>query len=58
MLWRTNQEVLLKCYITDRKNEERKKTKEEEMKEKKTLKYMLLDTKCNERDVNGENIDK
>jgi hypothetical protein len=43
MLRRANQEVLLKCYITDRKNEEKcKKTKveEKEMKEQKTVKYM------------------
>jgi len=44
MLWRTKKEVLLKCYITDRKNEERKKTKEEEkeMKEQKTVKYSYM----------------
>jgi len=38
---------LLKCYITDRKNEECKKTKEEEteMKEEKTVKYMRLQIK-------------
>jgi hypothetical protein len=53
---------LLKCYITDRKNEERKtKEEEKELNERpKDSKIRAITNKtCNERDVNRKkNIDK
>jgi hypothetical protein len=51
---------LLKCYITDRKNEERKKIKEErkELNERPTDSKIraITDKTCNEREVNGKKI--
>ena len=57
MLWRTNQEVLLKYYITDRRNEERKKTKQEEKEMNERTKDSKIHAitkkkRCNERDAN------
>lgn len=52
---------MLKYYITERKNEERKKTKEEEKGNERTKDskiHAITKKKCDERDVNGKYQDK